>query len=177
VPALQNFLRDELLRRDWSIEEFSRRALFSTSLGYQIVRDGKDNVRQDTFEGIATALSMTPAELMVTIGKGGIGDDPKRTPLYAFVRQIPDADLETAGRVIQAFTTARTANGQHADSDNRQPGRRRPLKAVPPITDETSGDGRIPTWKRSVKHHAANALAALRLANPWIAPNRLGSAI
>lgn len=101
MAALGTFLRDELLRRDWSVEEFAHRADISTSLGYQIIRDGKDNVRQDTFDGIASALSMAPADLMVAIGKGQPHDDVKRAPIHAAIREIPEEQLGLADRMLR----------------------------------------------------------------------------
>lgn len=63
MPRLASFLRDEIQRRDWSVEDLAKRAGISTSLAYQIVRDGKDNVRRDTLIKLASALKMTPSEI------------------------------------------------------------------------------------------------------------------
>jgi transcriptional regulator with XRE-family HTH domain len=70
VPALQRYLLTEIGRRGWSMEQFADHAQISLSNAYLIVRDGKDNVRQNTFDNIAAALGMTPAGLASMIGKG-----------------------------------------------------------------------------------------------------------
>jgi DNA-binding Xre family transcriptional regulator len=123
MAALQKFLRDELHRRDWSIEEFASRAGISTSNGYLIVRDGKDNVRTDTFEGIALALSMTPADLMIATGKGTVSDDdPLRMPLHAIVRQVAIEDLNTAYRVMRGFIAPSVDAKERRVNDAKAPG-------------------------------------------------------
>ncbi len=131
MAALQKFLRDELHRRDWSIEEFASRAGISTSNGYLIIRDGKDNVRTDTFEGIAAALSMTPADLMVATGKGATSDDdPLRMPLHAIVQQVALEDLNTAYRVLHGFIAPSENAKDRRANDAKAPGasRKRRLK-------------------------------------------------
>ena len=103
MPALQQFLKAELPRRGWSMEYFARHAHLSLSTTYLIVRDGKDNVRRETFEHIAAALGMTPAELMVAIGKGAEDDNPRRAVLHALLRQVADEDLPVFERLTRPF--------------------------------------------------------------------------
>jgi transcriptional regulator with XRE-family HTH domain len=105
VAHLSRFLKDEIPRRGWTIPTFARRANLSNSNAYLIVRDGKDNVTQDTFDDIATALDMAPAELMVAIGKGNSPEDAERVVMHATVRQIPKANLSLAQRLLLAFVS------------------------------------------------------------------------
>lgn len=109
MPALSNFTRRERLRRGWTIPLFAAKAGISQSLGYQLDA-GKDNVRQDTFEGIASAFDMTPAELMMAVGKGARPADSRRAPLLAMIWAVPDEDLGTVERVVRPFMSAETAN-------------------------------------------------------------------
>lgn len=153
VPALQHFLEGERLRRGWSMDEFASRAKISLSNAYLILRDGKDNVRQHTLENLAGAYGLTPAELMIAIGKGTLADDPKRTPLYALVRQVPDDALETAGKVIQALTappigaTTRRRDG----ASTQRPGSRRVHDQRQRLGDDTGTQGGEPTVYRGVR--------------------------
>lgn len=128
MPALSNFLKDELARRGWEIPDFIEAAKrigpgLSQSNGYLIIRDGKDNVRQDTFDLIAATLSMSPAELATAIGKGPATDDPKRAPIHAAVREVPEESLSTLDKIIRSLAVksvkART-NGRRDASANRR---------------------------------------------------------
>jgi DNA-binding Xre family transcriptional regulator len=94
MPALQHYLRGEIDRRAWSINDFARRAHISQSNAYLIVRDGKDDVRQSTFDGIAAALGMAPSELLRAVESPA--DDPVeqairwRAPeMRAAVKSVP----------------------------------------------------------------------------------------
>ncbi len=104
VPALQRYLKAEIERRGWSMEQFADRAQLSLSNAYLIVRDGKDNVRQNTFDSIAAALGMTPAELASAIGKGAPEEHPQRITILALLRDVPDDDLSTVDRIVRTFT-------------------------------------------------------------------------
>jgi hypothetical protein len=70
------------------MEQFARRADLSLSNAYLIVRDGKDNVRQTTFDNIAAALGLTSAELSIRIGKGNAEHNPDEVETLALFRQI-----------------------------------------------------------------------------------------
>ena len=118
MSALQQFLEGELERREWTIKEFATRSHLSLSNAYLIVRDGKDNVRQDTFEDIAAALSMTPADLMVAIGKGKLGEDPERLPLLTLVRQVPSPELGLAHRILKQLVPSFSANPSQQQDDS-----------------------------------------------------------
>lgn len=117
MPALANFLRNELPRRGWTIPEWAPRADLSVSAAYLIIRDGKDNVRQDTLDNIAASFNMAPAELLVAIGKGAADDSPARAPLVALLRQVPDADLGTVDRVVRPFAVAPTQQRTNRRAD------------------------------------------------------------
>lgn len=130
VPALSNYLRSELDHRDWTIPEFVEHAErakrpggagLSLSNAYLIIRDGKDNVRQDTFDLIARTLGQTPAELMVAIGKGHLTDEPRRARISARLRGVPDDALDSVDFFISAITRAKNDSGLSA----KTPGRRR----------------------------------------------------
>ena len=87
MSALQQFVSDELDRRKWSVPEFARRAEISTSLAYQII-DGKDNVRRNTFDKIASAFDLTPAQLADAIGRDG-ALSPEHASVIATYESIP----------------------------------------------------------------------------------------
>jgi len=107
VPALQRYLSAEIEQRGWSVEQFAARAQLSLSNAYLIVRDGKDNVRQNTFDNIAAAFGMTPAELASVIGKGAPEEHPQRITVQALLRDVPDDDLSTVERIVRTFTRVR----------------------------------------------------------------------
>lgn len=110
MAALQRYLKIEIDRRAWSVEEFSRRAGFSTTRGYQIL-GGKDNVQFNTFEAIATALGMTPADLATAIGKGSTETNADELNLVAHFRQVPaeqqSAAWEAATGLFSVFAKTR----------------------------------------------------------------------
>ncbi len=130
VPALSTYLRSELDHRDWTIPEFVEHAErakrpggagLSLSNAYLIIRDGKDNVRQDTFDLIARTLGQTPAELMVAIGKGHLTDEPRRARISARLRGVPDDALDSVDFFISAITRAKSDSG--AIAKGRRPSR------------------------------------------------------
>lgn len=112
----------------------------SLSSGYLIVRDGKDNVRQDTFEGIAAAFSMTPAELMVAIGKGPSGTDPHEIVHIGLYRQVPTEQKFSATAMLRGLILAQSttseqvlnSSGTKVDDSSRRKARRAQLKDVEP---------------------------------------------
>lgn len=98
------------------MRETAKRAKISVSKAYAIV-NGDNNVEFDTFENIATAFSMSPAELAVAIGKGRPDDDPELAPIHARLRQIPRENLGMVERLIATFvppTNAKTHPSLHA---------------------------------------------------------------
>lgn len=103
MAALQRFLQQELPKRGWSVEEFARRASISKSNGYLIIRDGKDNVRQDTFDNIADALNMSPAELAAAIGKSASASDTEEAELLALFRQVPSEHRPAAKQMLRGL--------------------------------------------------------------------------
>jgi transcriptional regulator with XRE-family HTH domain len=88
VSALQHFFDAERQRRGWSVREAAKRSQISLSKAYAIV-NGDDNVEFETFENIATAFNMTPAELATAIGKGAPQDDPAHALGAALFRAVP----------------------------------------------------------------------------------------
>lgn len=88
MPALQQFFKDERLRRGWSVREAAQRSQISPSKAYAI-ENGDDNVEFETFENIATAFDLTPAELAVAIGKGTPALNPDEARWVSYYRRIP----------------------------------------------------------------------------------------
>src|SRR5256885_1021344 len=86
MPALQQFFEAERLRQGWSMREAARRCNISTSKAYAIA-NGDDNVEFETFENIAGAFKMSPAELAVAIGKGPPHEDPELVIQQSLLRQ------------------------------------------------------------------------------------------
>lgn len=84
------------------MRDTAKRSKMSLSKAYAIV-NGDDNVEFETFENIATAFSMSPAELAVAIGKGTASDDPKRVPIHAALREVPDEQLATVELMIRGL--------------------------------------------------------------------------
>ncbi len=111
VAALQNFFRDERRRRGWSVRDAAARAKISPSKAYAI-ENGDDNVEFETFENIATAFGLTPAELATAIGKGKPDHDPDEASLLAAYRQVPHEKRPAAhdmlhGLVVRPITPPR----------------------------------------------------------------------
>ena len=121
VPALQRYLSAEIEQRGWSVEQFAARAQLSLSNAYLIVRDGKDNVRQNTFDNIAAAFGMTPAELASAIGKGAPEEHPQRITVQALLRDVPDDDLSTVERIVRTFTRVRPSPDHAAKARRQRP--------------------------------------------------------
>jgi transcriptional regulator with XRE-family HTH domain len=153
MTPLANYLRDELARRGWSIEEFAKKAGLSLSNAYLIVRDGKDNVRRETFAGIAAALSMTPTELYAAI------EPAPADPIEQAIRQRTAAMREAVLGTPQAFwptiiqkTFDRAIDGA---KDFAQ------LLSNPPTTVTTGDPGSVTTPKPSRKGGASGTDSGL----------------
>ena len=117
VPALSAYLRNELHLREWSVEEFARRCVppISTSLAYQITRDGRDNVRQSTFKAIAAAFGLSPSELHAHIGAGksGVSGLPAdEVELLAMYRRVAGEHRPTVRLLMRCL--ARRAGPERA---------------------------------------------------------------
>lgn len=102
MSALQYFFNAERLRRGWSVREAAERAQISVSKAYAIV-NGDDNVEFETFENIASAFDMTPADLATVIGKGSPEADPQLAHVQALLRQVPDEHLSTIEMILRPF--------------------------------------------------------------------------
>jgi DNA-binding Xre family transcriptional regulator len=109
MAALQKFLEAELHRRDLSVEEFARRVPFSTSRGYQIVRDGQDNVRLNTFVRIAAALDISVADLVARMGTGLSEWNAADLKWIDLGRRVP---LELEESVVAMMRAAANGSGQ-----------------------------------------------------------------
>jgi len=120
MSALQYFFDAERLRRGWSVREAADRSQISLSKAYAIIR-GDDNVEFETFESIAAAFGMTPAELATAIGKGNHGDDPDEVRMIAAYRLVPTEKRLTALDILQALTRVKPRPG-----DSAKPRRGRP---------------------------------------------------
>ena len=135
MPALANFLRDELHRRDWSPEEFARRCVppVSTSLAYQIIRDNKDNVRQSTFNSIAAAFGMTPTAFHAVIYSGQkiSGQSPDELDMLHHYRRVPPEERRTALRLVRALgdeLAQRRPSARHDARSSRLKAKQRELE-------------------------------------------------
>jgi transcriptional regulator with XRE-family HTH domain len=141
VPALQNFFDAERQRRHWSMRETAKKCGISISKAYAIA-NGDDNVEFDTFENIATAFDMTPAELAVAIGKGPANADPVRAVAEATLRRVPTEHLETVDLVLRTFTPKSRAKPDR--SANAGPHRRN--KSTKPSADDSGLDNPTRIW-------------------------------
>lgn len=126
MPALQHFFDAERLRRGWSMRDAAKRCKISLSKAYAIV-NGDDNVEFDTFENIAAAFGLTPAELAVAIGKGSPEDDPAEARVIALYRQIAAEKRETAADLLSALAAppARPRAKSRVDASAKRLERRR----------------------------------------------------
>jgi transcriptional regulator with XRE-family HTH domain len=163
VATLGGFLRSELQRRDWSPEEFARRCdpPISTTLAYQIL-NGKDNVKRSTFGAIASALGLTPVELMAAIGDdaGGVPDlSPKLALLNALLRHASDEELEQVHDFARwkVQPAQRRANPRLDETAKRLRAAERKLKSRPGGGDDDGSNSSI----INASHHAG-ALVARR---------------
>lgn len=124
VPALQNYFTAERLRRGWTMRQAAQRSQISLSKAYAIA-NGEDNVEFETFENIASAFGLTPAELAVAIGKGSPEDDPTEVHLLATYRQVPDerrsAVLDMVrGLAVQPIRPPRPNRRRQAEANTRR---------------------------------------------------------
>ena len=166
MSALGSYLEDELHRRDLSPEDFGRRSGLGTSHVYQIIRGQKTNVRQSTIDRIAEGLGMTPAELMVAIGKGAADDSPKRASLHALLRLVPDEDLSTIERVVRPFVVSpaqRRSIGRQDGVSNRLKAKQRELEQGQAGPSFGAEDSEAPCYPRTGRLLLA---AARPLASP-----------
>jgi transcriptional regulator with XRE-family HTH domain len=104
VPALQNFFDAERKRRGWSMRQLATLSKISLSKAYAIA-NGDDNVEFETFENIASAFDMSPAELATAIGKGPAPVDAKLAPIHAVLRTVPAEKLNTVELMLRGLTT------------------------------------------------------------------------
>lgn len=122
MPALQQFFDAERQRRGWSMRETAKRSLMSVSKAYAIA-NGDDNVEFETFENIAAAFGMAPAELAVAIGKGAADANPDDVEIMALSRQVAP-ELKTAAkdmlRVLASSFTRPPSNGRRDATANRR---------------------------------------------------------
>lgn len=102
MPALQHFFDAERQRRGWSMKEAAERSRISLSKAYAIT-NGDDNVEFQTFENIAAAFGMTPADLAVVIGKGSADHDPDETHVLVTFRQIPEHKRDAAKEMLEGL--------------------------------------------------------------------------
>jgi len=152
VSALGSYLEDELHRRDLSPEDFGRRSGLGTSHVYQIIRGQKTNVRQSTIDRIAEGLGMTPAELMVAIGKGAADDSPKRASLHALLRLVPDEDLSTIERVVRPFVVLPAQprpSARHDARSSRLKAKQRELEQAQDGPSFGAEDSEAPCYSRA----------------------------
>lgn len=147
MAALQHFFDAERTRRGWSMREAAKRSKISPSKAYAIA-NGDDNVEFETFENIAAAFSMSPAELAVAIGKGAAGDDPRRVPIHAALRDVPDEQLATVELMIRSLAVQPVnkglRNGLRDDTDNSHSGGRRILSGRGRTDPQTGDPGTLP---------------------------------
>src|SRR5436309_734111 len=103
VAALQHFYDAERQRRGWSVRKTAHETKMSVSKAYAIL-NGEDNVEFETFENIATAFNMTPAELATAIGKGRPVDDPTEVEVLARYRAVPAEKKLAAIDMLRGLT-------------------------------------------------------------------------
>lgn len=121
MTALQQFFESERLHRGWSMKEIADKSKISLSKAYQI-RDGEDNVEFETFENIASAFGMTPAELATVIGKGRTEDDPETIEAMAIFRRIAAEKRSAARDMLLGLVLPRRTVRTHGDSPIRTTG-------------------------------------------------------
>lgn len=100
------------------MREIADRARISPSKAYAIT-NGDDNVEFETFEAIADAFGMSPAELATAIGKGPAGDDPELAPMHARLRQVPKDQRTVVDRLIATFIPPTRAKSHPATDTKR----------------------------------------------------------
>lgn len=118
---MQHFFESERLRRGWSVKELADRSKISLSKAYQI-RGGEDNVEFETFENIAAAFSLTPAELATVIGKGRADDDPDTIEAMAIYRQVASEKRSAAKDMLLGLVLPHRTLRMRGDSPIRTPG-------------------------------------------------------
>jgi transcriptional regulator with XRE-family HTH domain len=85
---LSAFLRRELHRRDWSAEEFGRRAGLGTSHVYQILAEKKQGIRATTLDRIAHGLDMTTSQLVAALEGPRATDSSRVDPDLALIVRV-----------------------------------------------------------------------------------------
>lgn len=164
MAALQHFFDAERTRRGWSMREAAKRSKISPSKAYAIA-NGDDNVEFETFENIAAAFSMSPAELAVAIGKGAVNDDPRRVPIHAALRNVPDEQLATVELMIRSLAVQPVNKGPYNrlrdGTDNRRVAHRRALDEHSTPQDDTDINGGITRRNQTVKGLLLNVMTAI----------------
>lgn len=142
MPALQHFFDAERRRRGWSMRDLAEKAQISPSKAYAIA-NGDDNVEFETFENIATAFNMSPAELATVIGKGPASADPFEIETLAILRQTEPEVRPTIQQMIRGLVepTLGPTNRRIQDTTKRAEGERRKLanRRQPPARDDHEG--------------------------------------
>jgi transcriptional regulator with XRE-family HTH domain len=168
VPALQNFFRDERIRRGWSVRDAAQRSKISPSKAYAI-ENGDDNVEFETFENIATAFNMTPAELATAIGKGTPEDDPAHAEVVALYRAVPAEKKPAAIDMLRGLTVepARQRAKSRTDGTAKrlEQRRRELLTGTETVHENESRRRKLSITKSSDvrEHWLGSLLAILRL--------------
>jgi transcriptional regulator with XRE-family HTH domain len=164
MPALQHYFEAERLRRGWSMREAAKHCQISVSKAYAIA-NGDDNVELDTFKNIATAFRMSPAELHIAIGEGPAGESPKRAPLFALIREVPDDKLETVDLVVRPFAvvppTSRVAKSRKDTQAKRLEKARQRMDAEIEHTDGEGPNSMLRAWSHAHYATLKNALDSL----------------
>lgn len=112
------------------MREIAERTKMSKSKAYAIV-NGDDNVEFETFENIATAFNMTPAELATMIGKGSPADDPAEAEVLARYRAVPPEKKPAAMDMLLGLAVQPTEHrGKAGRDDNTKRPARRPREVL-----------------------------------------------
>lgn len=138
---LSTFLQRQLDSIGLRPDEFAKLAQMTRSHVYFILNGERRNVRSDTLDKIAAALSMTPAEMAVAMGKAGPGDDPDETEVLALFRRVPVDKRPAATDMLRGLAvqpTRPTTNRRQDVEANRQ---RAALRKLEHGTDQGEDHG------------------------------------
>ena|SRR5580765_6071627 len=101
--SLGQFARQQIDAQGLSVKEFAARSGLGLSHAYQILDGKRPRASSQTFEAVARGLSMTPAEMLVAMGKGTGSLDADETEMLALFRQVPLAQRLTLKQIVRSL--------------------------------------------------------------------------
>lgn len=155
VPApitLSQYTRQQIDAQGISVKLFAARAELGLSHAYQILRDERSRVTPDTLEAVARGLSMTPAELLIGMGRAADALSADEAEMLALYRGTPDEQRPVVKGMLRGLVVRPT----HPTSNGRADASRKRAQAAMRKLTHQGEDGPDPNLT------ASSAWAALR---------------